>query len=321
MSRLIVNQQELAKWVREQKDVLDIAVAFWGLGASDELGLSIKGRKGRIILNISSGGSNPDEVRKIRDANPTNVKCLDRLHAKAFVADREAIIGSANASANGLGSEGTDATRWHELGLISNEPAIVDQIKSWFENQWKISKPITDSILSEAAIKWKLRQRNRPLNQAVASTSLLEAVLKNPSDFSGRNVFVQVSTRDLTPKGKRLQEKQEEETQNVAYGFEDWSDMPIDAKLICFTEDEEDGFQWDDPQVFHTRKDRQSTYMKWIDPTNLNDLVPGVKLKLGSIKEWKKLLQKAKKEIGSKKWKADEGLCIDLGDFVHRYGQ
>ncbi|MBZ2465685.1 hypothetical protein IPT10_21555 [Xanthomonas perforans] len=39
MTKLIKDQQELVTWVREQGGKLDLAVAFWGKGASKELGL------------------------------------------------------------------------------------------------------------------------------------------------------------------------------------------------------------------------------------------------------------------------------------------
>ena len=52
MTRLIHDQQHLAKWVRDLKGSLDIAVAFWGAGAIEALGLDNPAREVRVLLNL-----------------------------------------------------------------------------------------------------------------------------------------------------------------------------------------------------------------------------------------------------------------------------
>ena len=68
---LIQNQQDLARWVREKEDHLDIAVAFWGAGAVEQLGLDGSKKRFRILLDLTSGGSNPKVVQQLLDLRPT----------------------------------------------------------------------------------------------------------------------------------------------------------------------------------------------------------------------------------------------------------
>lgn len=130
-TRLVINQKHTSKWVREQNK-LDIAVAFWGEGAIKELGLDQPGRKFRVLLDLSAGASNPDEVRALWKLAPKSVKVVERLHAKAYVTPSQALIGSANASANGLGWEGKEATSWHELGMLTDDNTTVRATQKWF---------------------------------------------------------------------------------------------------------------------------------------------------------------------------------------------
>lgn len=128
--QLIENQQHLAQWVRDTRGPLDLAVAFWGKGAVEELSLK-KARPIRVLLELQSGGTNPAEVRRLMDLAHVEVRQLPRLHAKVYIANNAVLIGSTNASANGLGSEGSESTRWHELAVRTNDLAVVRDTQRW----------------------------------------------------------------------------------------------------------------------------------------------------------------------------------------------
>jgi hypothetical protein len=79
-----------------------MAVAFWGDGATKGLGLDKKrGEVATVICNLKSGGTNPNEIRELWKANINPLQC-DKLHGKVYLFDDCVIIGSSNASSNGL---------------------------------------------------------------------------------------------------------------------------------------------------------------------------------------------------------------------------
>lgn len=130
------------------------AVAFWGNGASKHLQLPQVGRDIRIICNLSMGGTNPAEIRKLQRGG-AQVQQIDTLHAKVYIGDAEMLVTSANASTNGLGFEGAVQGNWIEAGVIGQ---IQDLALDWFLDLWSVSRPITEEDLSLATVKWRQRQ-------------------------------------------------------------------------------------------------------------------------------------------------------------------
>lgn len=310
---LIEDQQHLAQWVRNQRTHLDIAVAFWGTGAVEQLGLDESKKSYRILLDLSSGGSNPSVVEQLLALRPKLVRCVDRLHAKAFIGKSEVVIGSANASANGLGAEGSEATHWCELGLSSKAPGDVAAAQAWFKTLWDDSKKITPKMLAEADAKWKKRQKLRPQAPA-SSTDLLTAASENPKDFMNRGIYVTVSTEKLSSKAEKVRVERAKETKAPAYMFEQWPKMPVNAHLISFTDFGKDGIRRDGPGVYHSRVDKQRGPYFWVDKSSIEGF------DLGPLQAWRKRLEQAKLR-DSRKWNSDYGFVMDLGKFVEKYPQ
>lgn len=110
----------------------------------------------KIICNLTSGGTNPSVIETI----PRHcIRHHEALHAKVYLGDDDAIVCSANASANGLGLEGQEQQAWKEAGCRTNE--IIDIIL-WFNKLWEESAEITDELLAEAKRRWADRQRVKP---------------------------------------------------------------------------------------------------------------------------------------------------------------
>ena len=100
---------------REIKNLLStcsrarLAVAYWGSGAVARLGLDAVDTRTvdiEITCDLRSGACNPKEIDKlIKLFGPDRVRTRDGLHAKAWITDAGCVLGSSNASANGLGHE------------------------------------------------------------------------------------------------------------------------------------------------------------------------------------------------------------------------
>ncbi len=155
-----------------------------------------------------------------------------RLHAKAWIGADDMIVGSANASANGLGAEGSESLHWRELGVRVSNKAVLGNAIAWFDNLWNDGRVIHEADLDLARRAWQRRRRDRPF--ARAAESLLEAAIVRPEDFEGRNIYVVVSSEEMSDASSNRLEKLSELAGKQLYAFEDWPDIPIDATLICF---------------------------------------------------------------------------------------
>lgn len=308
--QLIQNQQHLARWVSDVDGPLDLAVSFWGEGAIKELSLEKK-RPTRVLLELGSGGTNPSVVKVLRKLPHVELKQLPKLHAKVYISQRAVVIGSTNASANGLGVEGKETTRWHELAVHINDDTLVRDTKIWFEEKWAAGQPITAASLSKAEREWKERQKLRPKADGDVK-DILAAAMKNPSEFRNRGVFVVVTSEDWDKKGYADAEDYEEKTGHQPLGWQGWTDIPKNATLICFTDYARDGFQWDAPKICYSPgKLNQHKSLVLVSGTTLDD-----GFKPGTITQWSKALATVKSTIPKRRWKSESGMCIDLGDFA-----
>lgn len=95
----------LADRIREvcTADEVDCAVAFWSGAVRDDLFPRWKTQKIRIICDISMGCNSKGSLRAYGAPDNPQLRVHDGLHAKVFISSAGAIIGSANASLNGIG--------------------------------------------------------------------------------------------------------------------------------------------------------------------------------------------------------------------------
>lgn len=314
MTRLIQNQQQLAQWAREIKGSLDIAVAFWGEGSLSELGLDKGNRDVRILLDLSAGATNPVVVRELLALYPTKIRCIPRLHAKTFIGVNELIVGSANASANGLGIEGREASHWIEMGILCNDIEAVQDAKHWFADLWADAHPIDvqSDYFKQVEAAWFARKKPHTLPD-LQTDSLIAAAIKNPEIFKSKHWFIAVDIHDMSTKGKRALARKSREQDKPAFAWESWSDIPKNAHIISFYHDgeqfyfaEEDGAN--EPVFYSTGK--QSEFMQYVRASH----IPGFENNLGEINEWLPLLHRAKESVTD--WKSNGGMCMDLGTFA-----
>jgi hypothetical protein len=309
---LVQDQQALAKWVRENDGPLDIAVAFWGEGAIQQLGLDQGDRSYRVILDLDSGGTNPKVVAELLDLRPSLIRVANRLHAKAFIGASEVLVGSANASANGLGGEGTEATRWTELGLLTRDPKLVAEAKAWFARLWRDSEEITPTRLRKAFDAWRSRQRIRPREITKSKANILDAARSNRNAFKNRGIYVVVDVTFYSETAIKKIDKIQQETGSEPYCWEGWKKMPLDSWFISFSDYVGEGLKMNRPAVYKSRSELQAGTLQIVDKSKLPEGYAA-----GSLAAWKPLLEKAKAEV-SKDWKAGM-FCQDLGEFVERF--
>lgn len=158
---------------------MSLAVAFWGTGAKKRLGLR-GGADTRILCNLTMGGTNPFEIRKMLDAG-INVLQHPTLHAKiGFSGEAMSFVGSSNMSSNGLGLEGDELAGWQEANILFK--GVNADVRQRFEVLWKQGQEITMDDLEEAKLRWRARRTlgltdRRPAPEP--SISLVAAIRKN----------------------------------------------------------------------------------------------------------------------------------------------
>jgi hypothetical protein len=209
----------------------DFAVAFWGGGAAEALDLQ-DGNKVRIVCNLLSGGTNPDEIRALRELG-ADVLQLNDLHAKIGVVGDMSFVGSSNMSTNGFGSEGSDAG-WRELNVVYGRAH--PEIKKKFKTFWKAAKQITDADLEAAAAAWAKRQKgNAEIAARRGGRSLVEVVRTAPAELDALNVRMVVYDT-VTDAGDlavlEIGDRQARDQYGQAFEtYWDWDSMTTDAAM------------------------------------------------------------------------------------------
>lgn len=155
-----VSSSQLTQAIKEvtSSRAAKCAVAFWGNGGAKLFpSEDLSGVK--IVCNLSMGGTNPTEIKRLQDRN-ADIRQHDYLHAKVYIGPDKAVVCSANASSNGLGFEGPiELAGWEEAGVIIETNV---NVSVWFDAIWKQSRPIEDDDLKVARKLWHERRKCKP---------------------------------------------------------------------------------------------------------------------------------------------------------------
>ena len=127
------------------------AVAFWGKGAGQETGILNRTQPSRILCDLLSGACNPAEIRLLM-GNGVKVKYRPQLHAKVWVNGNEVIVGSANASMNGLGFETAGPNIEAAVHLCDEK--FAGSVQEWFTHHWDLAECVDEKSLQAAEREW-----------------------------------------------------------------------------------------------------------------------------------------------------------------------
>jgi hypothetical protein len=242
----------------------DLAVAFWGDGAIEELDLTKHAGKLRIICNLETGGTNPkvvEQLIEIQDQRGSSLKVRqnDRLHAKVYLFDDFAIVGSSNASTNGLAFEGSELTHWLEANILTRDPTVLASLRLWMNGLGR--RKVTSGDLARAKAAWKKRRSILRLPRDESST-ILEALRFEPGSLTNLPIFVAIYDEDLSLEGASQQKRLQEEWGTLQVElFEDWAKLPANGLLLCFyrgTSYEPDGV-WERRGKVNDREENSTT--------------------------------------------------------------
>jgi hypothetical protein len=239
------------------------AVAFWGRDAANSLGISeelIKQRGLEVICDLESGCCDPDMIRTLLKLG-AKVRRLAKLHAKVYLGNGEIVVGSANASANGLGLEDAEINGSKEVCVVTNDNSVISQCQSWFLGTWEEANDITDGDLKKADAVWRMRRKHRPMDHH-SGKSLLKTLQTDVTLFANREIYVRVDMEDVSKAGLKTAEDQTGGDWTNHGVFEDWSDMPPDAEIIEFLWESKDKKEIKLDGLFRSPNDPQSVQQR-----------------------------------------------------------
>lgn len=155
---LVANMQRLVSYSPAK-----IAIAYWGVDALRRLDKLDPNRTDlKIICCLSGGKSAPEIIEQFGDRARQN----DRLHAKVIWTPSGAIVGSANASSNGLPDEEKGIGGLIEAGAFVDDAANLTVIESWFDDLYRHSQCIEESDL-KAAREARRRQPKQTIPELI----------------------------------------------------------------------------------------------------------------------------------------------------------
>lgn len=174
----------------------DLAVAYWGAGAFETLG--IRGDKPvRILCDLMSAGCNPKEIEKTLTppySPKVEVKHVPRLHSKVYISGSSVIVGSPNASSNGLGEQ-----PWSniEAAIFTDDATPVLDAQNWFNEIWldeTRSQKVTRSLIEKSKKVPRPPLRSTFLEELVSNPhyfgkSVTLVYIDNPASREANNVF------------------------------------------------------------------------------------------------------------------------------------
>ena len=164
------------------KGVKRLAVAYWGAGAINELALSkLPDKKQvRILCDLFSGACNPVEMLKLYKSG-FRFKAVDKLHSKVYCSEAAVIIGSSNASANGLAFGAKDLSDNIEANVFVDDRRFVATIAEWFDEFWESGTWVDPKLIDQSKPIW-----NANAGRGRLSTESLLAKLKKAPQLAAK---------------------------------------------------------------------------------------------------------------------------------------
>jgi hypothetical protein len=222
-----------------------MALAYWGKDALTLLDLSPKRAGLQIVCCLKGGKSDPDIIEQFGKKALQN----DRLHAKVIWTPEEAIVGSANASSNGMPSEEEQARGLIEAGVLVDDDESLNAIKLWFDKLKDRSKEVNDTDLAAARAARAVRPPP-PWDAPPRKQSFLEALRDGGSlEFAKQRIAFLFYREDISDEERRREESDrkrnaeiikerlhlyvsdKEFDKRVEY-YTDWDGLPPDTYLI-----------------------------------------------------------------------------------------
>ncbi|MBY3559777.1 phospholipase D family protein [Rhizobium laguerreae] len=235
-----LNERDGLSTIREmlgKADAATIVVAFWGAGAIDSLGLRKQWQSLRVVCNLDSGACNPSEIEKIMGLGANvEVRSDPRLHGKVYLTAAQAVLGSSNASSNGLVVEGPAISGWAEANITTTDSGLLAQMRTWCDERFLTADAITPDKIALARAAWNARRAASPAIGGL-STDLVGSVRSQPDHPAFAGIKVVQWARTVSARAEKEHKRAIMADQSLTGTdiYEGWGDdMQIGDWLIDF---------------------------------------------------------------------------------------
>ena len=152
----------------------------------------------RLICQIENTGTDPYFIQNLLETNlKIQMRCCKDIHAKVYLGDSTALLGSANLTKNGMGAGTIEAT------MIINEKKKLDILYIWFEEIWKNLK---DDPRTYDKKKWdglKEKWNNRERQSTKESWHFSDELRMKSKDLRNNFGFIFWDQRDNSTSEKK----------------------------------------------------------------------------------------------------------------------
>lgn len=202
-----------------------LAVAFWGTSAIERLGLGRPGLHADILCNLDSGACNPTELRRFLGLTGVTLKSHPSLHAKVYWTASGAVVGSSNASTNGLAMDGDAAGGWLEANIRLTDSPLLTKIEAWFDTLFLAGYEIGEADLERAQSIWDARAGMAPTGHKLAP-DLLTSYRNAPAHPAWNQVKLAYWRDPLSPEDEAwlTEEKAEKRLASSIFAYGQWND-------------------------------------------------------------------------------------------------
>ncbi|WP_421865075.1 phospholipase D-like domain-containing protein [Parvibaculum sp.] len=208
MKTTFLTQSEITTAIRnltKRRDKLKVAVAFWGTKSVRETGIDVRQSDSTIIIcDLFSGACDPKEIRELLNVG-VEVRTLDGMHAKVWLCGNFLLVGSANASANGLAFGQSTTSKNVEAGILIESPSSSKKALEWFEQLSRRSLIVDENMICEAEELWNYNRQN---GLRLSTSSLIGRLQDKNYNASIKNArLVVYRPEELSKESKRTFEK------------------------------------------------------------------------------------------------------------------
>ncbi len=293
-----------------------IAVPYWGGRVVQALGLegNLKGRV-QILCNLPSGSCDPVIINDLM-ARGASVRSLSSLHAKAYIGSELAVVGSANASTEGLGLR-RDAG-WNEACVAVTSRTSLAELDRWFATLWHDAADLSDRrvarlLLESAALRYNRRNDGEAID-------LLETLRNYPEDLRNAKLFV---TLDWVSYGRNVEKDVDALREKLGEdidAWEDWEEMPADAQILSFHYDARAKVKYSYEGTWQTPSDPLAT----MDCRTKAIYVYAVqrilgRYRLGDENVWLEAIARFQRDLYTRRPRSDKDAIMHVVDFARTY--
>ena len=143
--------------------------------------------------------------------------------------DDAVMIGSSNASSNGLSFEGVEAMAWDEANIVSKSTGTVSAASEWVANL--PTRKITQRDIELADKAWKARRQTKPVLHG--EVSIIDLLDQGSEALAGLDIYLTLAVGEFSEEAEETVQTAQQEHPAIE-AWEGWEGLPSSGTFISF---------------------------------------------------------------------------------------